>query len=38
MTKAIELQVKGCFATLKKGIKGNYLPEEWDRFGVLDKR
>lgn len=30
--------VKDQFAGLKKVIKGNYLQEEWQRFGVQDKR
>lgn len=30
--------VKERFADLKKGVKQNFLPEEWGRYGVLDKR
>ena len=30
--------VKERFAELKKGVKQNFLPEDWARYGVLDKR
>ena len=31
-------KAKDQFASLKKVIKGNYLQEEWQRFGIQDKR
>ena len=35
---AVLTKAKDQFASLKKVIKGNYLQEEWQRFGIQDKR
>lgn len=35
---AILSDVKDAFAAKKKSIKGYYMQEEWQRFGVMDKR
>lgn len=37
-TNAQLASIKEQFADLKKQVKGNFLPEEWARYGVLDKR